>query len=646
MTSTGFKDPRQKLPDDWRVRAAIASASFSEEDREQSVSSRFEKMAAAHPGRTAARSRGSEIRYETLNSLATRIAWSVISECPAETGRVALLFEHDIMALAAMIGVLKSGNAYVPIDPSYPPQRIRYILEDSQATLIMAQERTCALAESLAGGRYKVLNVAAMRAPLSDGNPGRHISPDSIAYIIYTSGSTGMPKGVVQTHRNLLHFISSYSNSLGITMTDRLSLLPSMSFSASLMDIYGALLNGASVHPYSVKEEGLAGLAQWLAKEKITVYHSIPTIFRHLTDSLNHDHLFPDLRLIDLGGEPVSKRDVDRFKQYFSGNCVLVNHMAFTEASVVAQYFIDHLSEIAGNLVPVGYPAKGVEIPLIDEEGRETRIGEAGEITVKSKYVSPGYWRNPELTSKCFLPGNDGTGARIYLTGDIGRKKESGRLEHLGRRDHRVKVRGYSIEPLEVETVISEIASVKEAVVVSRPGRYGGHLLVAYVVLYTGKTTTANQLRARLQEKLPAYMIPSRFVFLDALPTTPSGKIDRNALPAPDYELSGSGEAFVAPRNPLETRLSEIWTDIIGVNPVGIKDNFFNLGGDSLMASTLFLMIEAEYGQRISPSVLYQAPTIEQLAALIARAQALGSGPGLIPLRQYGSRPPLFLSRV
>ena len=642
MTSTGFKDPRQELPDDWRIRTAIGSDSFAEEDIEQSVSSRFEKMAATYSGRIAARSRQDEMRYETLNSLANRIAWSVISECTGETTRVALLCKHDIPALAAMIGVLKSGNAYVPIDPSYPPQRIRHILEDSQATLMIAQECTFALAESLAGGRCKALNVDALCANLPDRNPGLHVSPDSIAYIIYTSGSTGTPKGVIQTHRNLLHFISSYSNSLGITMTDRLSLLPSLSFSASLMDIYGALLNGASVHPYNVKEEGYAGLADWLAEEKITVYHSIPTLFRHFTDSLNHDHLFPNLRLIDLGGEPVYRKDVDRFKKHFSGDCVLVNHMAFTEASVAAQYFIDHHSEIAGNLVPAGYQAKGVEISLIDEEGRKIESGEAGEIMIKSKYISPGYWQNPELTSKCFFPGADGTGVRMYRTGDIGRKKENGILEHVGRKDHRVKVRGYSIEPLEVETAILEIASVKEVVVVSRLDRHGDYLLLAYVVLSREKTITANELRAHLKENLPNYMVPARFVFIDALPTTPSGKIDRNALPGPGYEALESGEVLVLPRSPLEIRLTEIWLDILGVRHFGIKDNFFHLGGDSLMATILFVMIEKEYGQKLSPSILYQAPTIEQLAAVLAGTLDPVST-CLVPLRRQGSRPPLFL---
>ncbi len=643
MTSNGFKDPRQEMPDDWRIRTAIASDLFAEEDIEQSISSRFEKIADTYSGRTAAFSAHGEMSYDALNSLANRIAWAVISQSTQEANRVALLFKHDITSLSAMIGVLKSGNAYVPIDPSYPAQRIRYILEDSQATLILSQGNTLALAESLAAGSCRVLNVDALCSTLSDRNPCQHVSPDSIAYIIYTSGSTGKPKGVIQTHRNLLHFISSYSNSIGITPADRLSLLPSLSFSASLMDIYGTLLNGASVHPYNVKEEGLAGLAHWLAKEKITVYHSVPTLFRHFTDTLSRDQLFPNLRLIDLGGEPVSKKDVDRFKKHFFRDCVLVNHMAFTEASVAAQYFIDHRSEISGAIVPAGYPAKGIELSLIDETGRKIGIGEVGEITVKSKYVSPGYWRNPELTSKCFHQDPDGTGERVYLTGDLGRKNKGGLLKHAGRKDHRIKMRGHSIEPLEVEAVISEIASVKETVVVSQPGRHDGSLLIAYVVLFPEETASANELRAHLKENLPDYMIPSRFIFLGAMPTTPSGKIDRSALPAPEHELPESGEVLTLPRSPLEIRLAEMWTDVLGVKCSGVKDDFFDLGGDSLAATILCIMIEEEYGQRLSPAILYQSPTIEQLAAVIAGGSESGSGTGVIPLRRGGHRPPLFL---
>jgi amino acid adenylation domain-containing protein len=642
MTSDNFQVRERQQPDDWRVRSAIARISFPDEETEQSISARFEKMADRYADQIAFHYRGHSLTYDALNVLANRIARSVASECDGQNNRVALLFKNIGPALAAMIGVLKSGNIYVPTDPSYPPKMIRFILENSEATAIITDDFN--LAESPGKGGCKILNVNALRPVVSERNLDRPVSPDKIAYIMYTSGSTGRPKGVIQTHRNLLHFICSYSNSLGITNSDRVSLLPSLSFSASLMDIYGALLNGGSVHPYNVREEGVGGLADWITEEGITVYHSIPTLFRHFTESLNERRSFPHLRLIDLGGEPVNARDIELFKKHFSRDCVLVNHMAFTEASVAAQYFIDHDSEI-GNVVPAGYAAIGVDIFLVNEEGREVEIGEAGEIMLKSKYLSPGYWQNPELTSTCFRPGTDDLNGRIYLTGDIGRKKENGVLEHIGRKDHRIKVRGYTIEPAEIEAALLEINGVREVVVVSKEDHRGDHLLVAYVVPSEGKTTAVAELRNRLKEKLPGYMVPSRYVFLDTLPRTQTGKIDRNALPLPGDELSGSGVVSVSPGSRLEKRLAEIWAEILDLKRVGIRDNFFDLGGDSLMAALLFAIIEGETGQRIAPSILYQAPTIEQLAAVIDKRGKTVSETEtcLVPIRRCGSRPPLFL---
>jgi amino acid adenylation domain-containing protein len=641
MTSGKFQVQERRQPDDWRVRSALARTSFPEEETEQSVSTRFEKMADTYADRIAFQHRGHRMTYEALNVLANRIAWSVYSECDGKNNRIALLFKDIGPALAAMIGVLKSGNIYITVDPSYPPKMIRYILENSEARMIVTDGSV--FAESLGKDRCRILNVNALQSIVSERNPGRPASADAIAYIMYTSGSTGRPKGVIQTHRNLLHFIRSYSNSLGITDSDRLSLLPSLSFSASLMDIYGALFNGGSVHPYNVREEGVGGLADWLTEERITVYHSIPTLFRHFTESLNERRSFPYLRLIDLGGEPVNARDVALFKKQFSRDCVLVNHMAFTEASVAAQYFIDHDSEIAGGAVPAGYAASGVEIFLVNEEGREAGIGEPGEIMLKSRYLSPGYWRNPALTSTCFPPGTDDPNERIYRTGDIGRKKENGALEHIGRKDHRIKVRGYTIEPAEIEAALFEMNGLREAVVARKENLHGDHLLVAYVVPSQGNTTTVNELRDHLKKKLPVFMVPSRYVFMDALPTTQSGKIDRNALPLPGDELSESERVSVSPGSLREKRLAEIWAEILGLKSVGIKDNFFDLGGDSLMAVPLFVLIEEETGQRISPSVLYGAPTIEELAAVIDKMGESGPETCLIPIRRGGSRPPLLL---
>lgn len=632
---------QKRLLAERRVRSSVRVSSFLKEDTENSISARFEKQAALYPLHVAVRRKGVEITYEAFNRSANRIARAIAAECEGGTDRIALLFGHDAAALVAMIGVLKSGRAYVPIDPSYPPSRVDYIMEDSQSDLIATNNDFFSLAKKLASERCKVINIDEIASGTSHENQDFSVPADAIAYILYTSGSTGQPKGVIQTHRNLLHFIRSYSNSLGINAHDRLSLLPSFSFSASLMDIYGALLNGAMLCPFGAKEEGTARLAEWLIDEGITVYHSVPTLFRHLLSDIEGENQFPDIRLIDLGGEPVAARDLELFRKYFSRRCILVNHLAFTEASVVAQYFVDHDTEIIGNNVPAGYAADGIGIVLLDDKGQLVKVGETGEIAVRSDYLSPGYWRKPELTDAAFLRDPQGQGI-IYRTGDLGRMHSGGFLEHLGRKDFRVKIRGYSIEVAEIESALLKSGVAKEAVVAVKEDKEGDPRLVAYVVPAGQPLPAVSEIRGILSRSLPDYMVPAVFVEMKALPLTPSGKVDRLALPHPGDALCGRERDIVAPRNKVEQRLVKVWERILGVPRVGIGDNFFDLGGHSLLAARVVAQIRKKMGKDIPEDVLLQAPTVAQLAEVIDSYDPSASWPALVPVYTSGSRPPFF----
>ncbi|MGQ0634991.1 MAG: amino acid adenylation domain-containing protein [Planctomycetaceae bacterium] len=600
----------------------------------------FERQALRCAARIAIRCGSIEVTYAALNASANRIARAIGQRTELSTPHVALLFSEQTTAIAAMLGTLKAGRAYVPLDPNYPTSRTAYMLEDSQAVLILTDRANADLARELGGERVPVV-VAEEDDQSSAGNRRFEVTPENIAYVLYTSGSTGKPKGVLQTHRNLLHFVRSYSRGLAISAADRVTMFSSFSFSASLMDIYGALLNGATLLPLDLRAAGLASLPEWLIREKATVYHSVPTVFRNLLASLPPGVRFPDVRVIDLGGEPVFRRDVELFKRHFRRPCRLVNHLAFTEASVSAGNFITHDTTISSPRAPIGHAADGVTLRLVDDQGRDVTLGEVGEIVVYSPFLSPGYWRQPELTAATFSQTDLGRG---YRSGDLGRLLPDGQLEHLGRQGPRVKVRGHSIETAEVEQALLGLDTIREAVVLARDDIQDEPSLIAYVVSESEAHLSETALRDSLNQILPEYMVPSHFVALPALPLTATGKIDRRALPAPVFLNAGGEGPRLAPHCAVETSLLEIWQEVLGRSDFGIEDDFFVLGGNSLRAFRMLLDIEATLGVRLPPSALVEAPTIGKLGAVLSGHTPSGDEPiCLVALQSQGTRRPLFV---
>ncbi|HET6515899.1 MAG TPA: non-ribosomal peptide synthetase [Thermodesulfovibrionales bacterium] len=574
-------------------------------------------MAAEYGDRIAVKTRSSTLTYENLNRLANRISRTIAAKCSEETARVALLFSHDAGAMAAMLGALKSGRIYIPIDPSYPSARIHFMLENAQVSLIIAHNRTLEKARMIAGVKIQVLNIDQIEKGVSDENPNQPIRPDSYAYILYTSGSTGQPKGVIHTHRNLLHQIFSYTNKIGISDSDRLSLIPSYGVGAAHVDIYAALLNGAALHPFNVKEEGIQQLVEWLVTEQITIYHSVPTLFRHVTIHLTQETVLPKLRVINLGGESVNEKDIELFKTYFTRNIIFVNSLACTEAGVFAQYLMDHDSELRGSRVPSGYPTEDMEIALLDEQGDGISGDRIGEITIKSRYLSPGYWQNPDMTKAAFKLIPDKKGTLLYRTGDIGRIRRDGLLEYIGRKDFRIKIRGFRVELEEIESVLGRHPNVRESAVIARQDNPGDKRLVAYIVLNKGSSVSTNELRSYLMEKLPDYMVPSAFVVVESLPLTPNGKIDRRTLPAPDSERPSLEESYVAPCSQVEEVLAGIWRGVLGLKQVGVHDNFFDLGGDSLLATQVISRIRFALESDVPLRCFFESPTIAGLATAL-----------------------------
>lgn len=619
---------------------------FPDSEIEQSIPQRFEKVVERHAVRLAVKDAQHAFTYDELNQLANRIAWAILAEGKAPT--VALVMDQGALAIAVLLGAIKAGKAYVPLDPTYPPARLEYMLHDCQANVILSDRANLSLAGELAagkagpgsGGSVNVLCVPELDAGLSTGNPGLDISPDAYAYILYTSGTTGQPKGVLGDHRQVMHFTKVFINSFHTRPEDRVSLLSALSFSGSLAYIFPTLLNGSALFPFDVKKGGPAQLAHWLIDERITLYGSVPTLLRQICASLTGNETFPDLRIVRVGGDRVEKGDLELCKKYFGPNFIFRAGYGATEAKIITQHFMNKDSQIDG-IMPVGYPVEDVEVLLLDKAGRPVELGEVGEIAVRSRYLAPGYWQRPEETQASFLPDPDGGDQRIYLTGDLGCMSADGCLTHLGRKDFQVKVRGYRIEIAEIEAALLDLEQVKEAVVDLRDGPDGEPQLVGYLVLQRSVgasqlALTTSSLRRALGERLPDYMIPSIFVMLDEMPLNVNGKIDRRALPTPEFTRPELENPYVAPRDELERDLVHIWEGILGVQPVGVHDNFYELGGHSLLVARLFAQIETELGRdghgelttgTLALGKFFRSPTVEQLASILREASLDDSKP-------------------
>jgi acyl-CoA synthetase (AMP-forming)/AMP-acid ligase II/acyl carrier protein len=412
----------------------------------------------------------------------------------------------------------------------------------------------------------------------------------------------------------------NYTNGLHICAEDRLTLLYSFSVNGGAHDMFAALFNGAAICPYDLKAEGFAELGQWLIDERITIYHSVPTVFRQFVESLSGREDFPDTRIVRLGGEPVYRRDVNLFKKHFSNDCILVNRLGSSETGSLRMFFLDKETELSSNLVPVGYAVSANDILFLDDSGAPVS-GDEGEIAVRTRYVSPGYWQRPDLTATSFIDDPMDERGKIYRTGDLGRMLPDGCLLHLGRKDFFTKIRGYRVELDEIEMTLMELPSLKDVVVTTSNNNSGEQRLVAYVVPKRAPGPNVSEMRRFLSEKLPDYMIPSTFIALDALPLTDTLKVDRKVLPAPKGLRPKIAASYAAPRNSVEEVLVKIWAEVLDLDQVGVHDNFFDLGGHSLAATRVISRVIETFPSELPIKALFDSPTVAEMAEVIVAGQ-------------------------
>ena len=593
-------------------------ARFEKQEIHQGIHERFEMQVRTYPQRIAIKDPERALTYEAVNFAANHIARAILKKTGQATGQVAVLLQNDAYAIISLLGIMKAGKSFVPLDPSFPKDRTAYMLENSEAKFILTDYDHQDLAQEISGGGLSNLLIDEIDLKPPADDLGVKVDPESLAYILYTSGSTGKPKGIAFGHRNLLHTTMCLINNLHINAEDRLTQLHSTSFAASVVDIYCPLMNGASVYPWDVKMRGVGGLAKWLMAEKVTSIQWIPSPFRRLMETLEGGEQFRDVRLLVMASEPLTRREFDLYRTHFPDHCFLVNQMGTSESYNYYLFFANKETVFDGSNVPAGFPVSDDrEVLLLDDKQAQVAPGEIGEIAIRSEYMSLGYWRNPELTDKVFIADPAGSGKKIYLTGDLGRRLEDGCLIHLGRKDFQVKIRGYRIELPEVEFAFKQLDHVRDVAVMARPDHQGELKLIAYYISDHGQEFSVTELRRKLAAKLPDYMIPHAFMRMDEFPMTPSGKIEKNSLPFPDEQRPVLDNDLVVPTTEMEKALSGIWQKVLGRKQLGITDNFFELGGDSLQAAEILRRVNVQCGVNLGYSALLQAPRIKDLVERI-----------------------------
>jgi acyl-coenzyme A synthetase/AMP-(fatty) acid ligase/acyl carrier protein len=617
MTMTDSCDAVANFPPDQRAirdrcfGPAGTFIEFKQEEIDQSISTRLEQQVAKYPGRIAVRTTTHTFTYDELNRAANRIACAILDRSDIVQQPVAVLFEHGAPFIIASLGVLKAGNVQMSLESGFPQARLRYMLQQSNAAMLVTDDANLALARQL--GDIPLINIDEIGDRFTDGNPGISIRPDAFAAIAYTSGSTGTPKGVVWNQRGLLHAVMRHTNMFHVCADDRMVM-----FRASLRPCLYALLNGATHYPVALRDEAVLALAEWLTQEKITIYRSAVSAFRSFAGTLAAGENFPHLRLILLFGEQVYHPDVALYRRNFARTSILASSLGCLEFDDYAYYFVDRDVPLQGDAVPGGYPIADAEILLLDDGGRPLGVDQIGEIAIVSRHNPVGYWQNANPTPAALPPLAGRKDESTYLTGDLGRRSPDGCLFHHGRKDFQVKIRGYRVELTEIEAALLDIDGVKAAAVAGREDTPGHKRVVAYIVPEGAHVPPVAELRRILGDKLPDYMLPSTFIMLDALPLTATGKVDRRALPSPGRARPALKSAFVAPRTPLEERLAQVWADMLGLDEVGVQDGFLELGGDSLLATQVVSRVLTHFHVRVPLHALFDAPTVADMAALLA----------------------------
>ena len=614
-----------------------ANQTYADYPRNRCLHQLLSEAARENSHKVAVEFGNKSLTYAELESRSSQLARRLQRSGVGPESLVGLCVERSLEMVVALLGILKAGGAYVPLDPAYPTDRIKYVLDDARVAVLITQKT---LLPSLPQTSAELVCVEEDWGAFSseDGGPvSSDSNPDNLAYVIYTSGSTGKPKGVQLEHRSVVNFLCSMQRKPGMTEADVLVAVTTLSFDIAGLEIYLPLLSGARlvVAPRETTQDGRL-LKQLMAVSGATIMQATPTTWRVLFESgWDGDR---NMKVL-VGGEALPAELGRRLAQ----NCGPVwNMYGPTETTIWSSVY-----PVEGNddrIVPIGKPIANTTFYILNDNLQPVADGAEGELYIGGEGLARGYFEQDELTAQKFVadPFSSLQGARMYRTGDLARYKADGNVEFLGRIDHQVKIRGFRIELGEIEAVLEQHTGIQQAVVVAREDTPGDKRLVAYYVSQSPDALTASELRKHVGRQLPDYMTPSAFVQTIKFPLTPNGKVDRNALPAPSMRDFAADTDYVAPRNETERKMVGLWEETLGISPISVTANFFDLGGRSVLAARLFTKILRTFGIELPLSTLFRSATVEQLAKELAPAQADCGYPTLVPIQPNGSNPPFF----
>ena len=601
----------------------------------------IEEQVERTPAATALVYGSEHLSYRELNARANQLAHRLKKLGVGPDVLVAVCAERSVEMVLALLAVVKAGGAYVPLDPEYPRERLEVMLADSKAPVVLIQER---LLDRIPDCGVHVICLdrdwPTLQAESTENLPAE-VNGKNLVYVIYTSGSTGQPKGVPNVHEGIVNRLLWMQDMYQLGPRDRVLQKTPYSFDVSVWEFFWPLMTGAALvvaRPNGHKDPAyLAGL---IANEKITTIHFVPSMLSIFLEAEGLDRCRA-LRRVFASGEALPFDLQQRFFQKLSAE--LHNLYGPTEAAVDVTYWACQPTS-KETIVPIGKPIANTQIYILDTCLQPVPVGVAGELHIGGIGLARGYLNRPELTAEKFIrnPFSHEPGARLYKTGDLACFRSDGNIEYLGRIDHQIKLRGFRIELGEIEALLCDCAEVRHAAVLLREDVPGNKYLAAYMVPVSGKKLEIDELRARLRQKVPEFMVPSKFVVLEKFPMTTSGKVNRRALPVPTQADLAPSTKFAAPKDEIESRLVQIWESVLGVRPIGVSHNFFELGGNSLLAVKLMNRIEQEFGKNLLIATLLQAPTIEQFAGILrqdGRAPALSC---LVPIQTGGSKTPFF----
>ncbi len=602
-------------------------------DKTLSLPQWFDRTAQQHASNIAIVCGNEQLTYAQLQQHTHQFAHYLIQQGVKPGDRVAVCLDRNLHLMTAILGVISAGATYVPLDASYPEERLRYILDNANINIgITRSHLTANLPASVQWIQWDESRVAIAQQPVTA--PQVPHDPERLLYVIFTSGSTGKPKGTSVHHCSEINLLNWYINQFGMNASDRFLLLSAVGFDLTQKSLFGPLMCGATLVIPDFQEYDISAIQQVIARENITWINCAPSAFYPLQDERFQWQDLQTLRYLFLGGEPINLPRLAHWLR--QSRCQLVNSYGPTECTdIAAWYAIDVERDISASALPIGRPNYNVRLYVLGDQQELLPIGAIGELYIGGDGVGPGYLKNAELTAQAFLPNPYQPGDIIYRTGDRVRYRPDGVVEYLGRRDHQMKLRGYRIEAGEIQAVINQVPGVKDSLVDVVVGDNNVQRLVAWVMIdaRAEKAVSSLQLSQQTLAFLPAFMVPESWVLLEAFPLTPNGKVDRKALPKPDIE---SGRDYVAPRTELESALCQLWASVLGVERVGVQDNFFQLGGQSLLATQLVSRMSRQLNRALTVRALFENPTVEAFARTVEENSVEQSRPAIVARSERG----------